>query len=213
MLINLFLKNKLKSEDIKMYQSLSSFTVALHSLYAINYLKNLDSVGIFIVTHLMVDLFFTTPEFFVHHMCGIMMGLFVYNHGIINEHRDILYRRFINMEISTIFLILRSYIYILKRYITIRPYSNSRNCLLIIIGNIETINNIVFAASFFKFRIYDYFFKIIIEREINKLFYHYTQFNIISNIHIYSSIYTLYAINIYWFTKILKILYKIKKNV
>ena len=210
MIINLFLKNKLKFEHVNKYQNVASLLVSLHSLYAINYLNDLDRTGILIVTYLTMDILFTTREFFLHHMCGIMMGLFVYNYNIVKPHREFLYRQFINMEISTIFLTSKKYISFLKKYIIANQHNHNKKYLLLIIRSIETINNIAFITSFFKFRVYDYLFKVIINHEVNNIFHYYTQYNIVSNLHIYSSVYTLYGINLYWFNKILKMISRIK---
>jgi hypothetical protein len=212
MIINLFLKNKLKSEHINSYQTAASLLISLHSLYAIKYCKNLEPTGIIIATHLLIDLIFTDPVFFLHHTCGISLMFFIYNNNIIKEHIELLCRRFITIEISSIFLSLRFYIYKLKKCIIARPYSTQNKHLILIIRCIETINNIAFVSSFFKFRVYDYFFNILIDHEVNKLLYHYTQYKLLTHLQIYSTIYILYGINLYWFTKIIKMMLRQKKN-
>lgn len=212
MIINLFLKNKLKSEHINSYQNFASLIISLHSLYAIKYSTNLEPTGIFIASHLLIDIIFTSPIFFLHHTCGISLMVFIYKNNIIKKHIEFLSRRFITIEISSIFLSLRFYIYKLKQLIKTREPTNKNKYLLLIIHCIENINNIAFVISFFKFRIYDYFFKILINHKINKLLYHYTQYKLLTRLQIYSTIYILYVINLYWFAKIIKMLLRQKKT-
>ena len=49
---------------------------------------------------------------------------------------------------------------------------------------------------------------IINNQEFNEIIYYYAESDILSNAYFYSGIYTLYGLNLYWFSKILRILYK-----
>lgn len=208
MLINLFLKNKLTYRDVDLYQSGVGFVIALHTIYTLKYYENLDTLSFIILAQLSIDSFFTNIDQLIHHLSVIMLATFVYNYNISIDHRNILYRTILPVEVSSIFLSLRPFFNMYRKKLKNRPYTEDIHQQALIIKKLENINNMVFVITFIKFRIYDYYVDIINGHEFNEIIYYYAESDILSNAYFYSGIYTLYGLNLYWFSKILRILYK-----
>jgi hypothetical protein len=102
-----------------------------------------------------------------------------------NNHADIENRTeivsvILSTEISTIFL--------------------TTNNLLEMEGNIviaKNINKLLFVSTFFYYRIYNYTYYLILDNNIHKIFYYYSKNNL-EFCEIYTGIYGLFFLNLYW---------------
>lgn len=157
--------------------------------------KPYDILLPFVVVHASIDFFINKSyDLKLHHLCVI--GIYFYNmyNNVSTEYRFMFLYPLLNTEISSIF-------YVLKFWLPNKSF-------------IYNLNTILFYLSFFKFRIYDFYYKI-----IQNNFCFYTIFQKYSNSDYSSyvlllSCYILYILNIYWFLIMNKILYKIfAKNI
>jgi hypothetical protein len=73
---------------------------------------------------------------------------------------------------------------------------------------IYNINNILFYLTFLKFRIYDYYYKIIFTNLFNTTILQYSSTNYLLSTLLVLSCYILYFLNMYWFILMNTILYK-----
>jgi hypothetical protein len=137
--------------------------------------------------HASVDFVFNKQyDLKIHHL--FVLGAIYYNyyHNGHPHHRFILLYPLLNTEISSVF-------YVLKYWIR-------KDTIL------YSMNMILFYLSFFKFRIYDFYYLIIHNNSsLDTIFQNY---GYKLNLLIISSCYGLYLLNIYWFLIINKILYK-----
>jgi hypothetical protein len=113
-----------------------------------------------------------------------------------NTHHDILISENIisvvlSTEISTIFLITNSLLsnnYINQYFLKINRY---------LVTIIKSINSIFFIYTFLYYRIYSYYYYLIIDKSTNISFLKYSK-NIYEFYEIYISIYGLFILNLYW---------------
>jgi hypothetical protein len=136
-------------------------------------------------------------DMILHHNFVLCNILFIHNHLYpvtynIND-ANIIIRNVLSTEISTIFLILNNLI---------------KHDKLKIINN---INQVFFVSSFIYYRIYNYWIYIIISKETN-LFIINVSKNNFHLIYMYIGIYGLFAINIFWLTRIFNKIYNLITN-
>jgi hypothetical protein len=113
-----------------------------------------------------------------------------------NTHPDIVIREniisvILSTEISTIFLINNSLLSnnnIKQYFLKVNRYS---------VTIIKNMNSIFFIYTFLYYRIYNYYYYLIIDKSINIVFLKYSK-NIYEFYEIYISIYGLFILNIYW---------------
>jgi len=141
-------------------------------------------------THATIDLVLTNKlDIKIHHLC--IFGIFFYNYyyQVIPDVRIIFSYPMIKTEISSIFLVLKEYI--------------PKNSVW------YTANSAIFYATFFKFRIFDFYSEIIHNHDsLNSVIWGYSSENPLLSALLVTSCYGLYILNIYWFYIINKILYK-----
>jgi hypothetical protein len=133
-------------------------------------------------------------DMIIHHILVLMMIDYM------NTHSDILIRENIirivlSTEISTIFLITNS---LLSNSYISEDFLKKNSYLVTIIKN---INSILFIYTFLYYRVYNYYYNLIIDKETNISFFKYSK-NIYEFYEIYISIYGLFILNLYWSTLI-----------
>jgi hypothetical protein len=139
----------------------------------------------------LIDFFYIKKRaMIVHHIFVLMMIQYM------NTHHNILIRENIisvvlSTEISTIFLITNSLLS--NNYIS--DFVLKINCYLVTI--IKNINSILFIYTFLYYRVYNYYYNLIIDKETNIVFLKYSK-NIYEFYEIYISIYGLFILNLYW---------------
>jgi len=155
-------------------KSAASITISILSL-GLSYIKAYSAINNLISTYLYIDLFYTIKwDMFLHHASTLLFLASVRNipYQIFSQQTNTI----INMEISTIFLGFMS----LFRERVIK------------VGNgIALANQIVFMITFTKFRIWDYFWQIIMINEY-------------PNKETKAALITLFLLDLYWFILICK---------
>ena len=132
--------------------------------------------------YLLSDLFITKQfDTYIHHTIGLILYSFVYMNNLSEESENILMKPFIAVEISSIFYNI-NYLY---------P------------NNFSLMNKLLFFTTFFYYRIYNYYYCVLMNDYINHTIENTGQ---ISKYFYYSAIYNLYALNLYWFSKMIKII-------
>jgi len=191
--------NLIKIEDI---QNISLFIIACSTFFShlhynlapiwygtnevINYYDNLLP---FIGVYAFVD-FFVSDKYDakIHHIC--IIGLLFYNNyfNITPEDKFIFSYTLLKTEISSIF-------YVLKYWLPKKTI-------------LYDINGILFFLSFFKLRIYDFYYKIIYNISFYNAMQKYSKSNYYMSSILLISCYGLFILNLYWFVIMNKILYK-----
>ena len=133
----------------------------------------------------LVDLFFIKKtDMLIHHISVLGMLHYMNTHSdieIINDSIPIA----LSTEISTIFLTLNNLL------------ENSSAVI------IKKINKIAFVSTFFYYRIYNYLYYAVLNKDINDAFYNHSKNNF-EYCQIYIGQYVLFILNLYWSSLIFK---------
>lgn len=168
--------------SIERIRDYASFFISIVSSYI--YFTNGDfkTISHFIAMYLITDLFINKKvDLYIHHVIGLILYTFMYTSSG-SEH--IFMKPFIAVEISSVFYSIK-FLYP-KNYFS-------------------TLNDLLFVVTFFYYRIYNYYYSVILNEDINNMIENTGQ---ISKYFYYSAVYNLYALNMYWFSKILRIILK-----
>lgn len=196
--------------NLKTISNISIFFISVFSLYScVSYYNNCSNInisnpnlnsctkfvlldtGMYLVNlHVFIDLFINESYAMrLHHL--FVLGIFFYNnyYNVSFTNRILFLYPLIKTEISSIFLILKTWI----------PKNNF----------IYHINSILFYLTFLKFRIIDFYNEVLYDNKN----YHYTienysKNNILMSLILLVAIYGLYILNMYWFLIINKIFFK-----
>jgi len=129
-------------------------------------------------------------EYKLHHILCLSMSLYGYYYRINFDDAGILIYTILKTELSTVFLVLHS--------------------LLDKKSYWYNINNAVFIASFTKTRMIDMYYQLIHhDSTLYPFIEKYTPNNAIASGVLITSCYVLYGLNVYWFMRIAKSIYKI----
>jgi hypothetical protein len=137
----------------------------------------------------LIDFYFVkNKDMIFHHILSLCMihHININNNEYINELISIV----LKTEISTIFLTINN----LLNCITTRPY-------------LKNINKILFLLTFIYYRIYNYFYYLILNKNSNYILFIYSKNNF-DICKVYISIYGLFILNLYWYYLILNILFQ-----
>ena len=174
--------------SIERIRDYASFFISIVSSYIYFTDGNYKDIANILATYLVVDLFINRKiDVSIHHFLGLFLYSFIHVNQLPEESENIIMKPFIAVEISSVF------------YNIICLYPNNRFSLL---------NNLLFFSTFFYYRIYKYYYSVLQNVEIQ---------NIIENTKLskhfyYFIIYNFYALNIYWFSKMVKIIIKILRK-
>jgi hypothetical protein len=156
----------------------------------------------FISSFFLIDFAFASNDVKLHHFFGLIVILFKWLNAVKPVHSYFMLLSIYKTEISTIFYIFKIWLSDFKKS---RILSSENRANTVAINAIETVNNLLFIGTFFKFRIWDYYFYLI----ENPLTYQNMEYYIAGRwTHcalLYLGIYGLYALNVYWFSIMLKI--------
>ena len=187
-----------KIDLIKIYIAfIISFIISFLSIFYNNDYFLKICLNIF-MKYVVIDVFFSTPDLIIHHILGYLSCQYILENNIDMMQYNNICKTLLNTELSTIFLSIKLLIDWYKTDIEKSKY----------IKIYYPINDLIFLYLFYKLRIYDYFYNIIQNENLYKVIYYNIEDSIIKNIKIYSSIYGLFILNIYWFSLICKKLYK-----
>jgi len=139
-----------------------------------------------IAVYLFTDCFINKKvDVYIHHAIGLMLYTFLHINNLSEKSEIMVMEPFLAVEISSIFYCI-NFLY-------------PKNYFLI-------LNNSLFFITFFYYRIYNYYYDLIINEDIIDIIENTGQ---ISKYFYYSAVYNFYALNLYWFSKMIKIILKI----
>lgn len=180
---------------VEFYQNSSSFAVSVMGFVTLTWFPALfPTLCKVIFAQLSVDMLFAKGEFYIHHALGLCALIPYFSYNMNDAASVYLLHQGFAVEYSTIFY---TFGYFVDNY---APKTR-------IMSIISNLSNIMFISLFFKYRIFDYFHNII----INPAGYSwYTQYDIsyIPLIGKYASMGGMFCLNLYWFSIILKKIYK-----
>lgn len=162
----------------------ASFFISIVSSYI--YFTNGDfkTISHFIAMYLITDFFINKKvDLYIHHIIGLILYTFMYMNNSSSGSEHIFMKPFIAVEISSVFYNIK-FLYP-KNYFS-------------------TVNDLLFIVTFFYYRIYRYY-DVMINNDITDMI---ENTGSVMKYFYYSAVYNLYALNMYWFSHILKIILK-----
>lgn len=180
---------------IELYQNIANFIICTSvsaTLYAYYYIDNkyIDYGMYLILPHFASDLFITNKlDLKLHHIFGIIFIAYRYIINVDQKDYTTTIITLYNTEISTFF-------YVLKLFIQEIPNKKRFQWLI-------TINDILFFTTFFKYRIIDFYYNLIMNHDDIYNYSKYPYFEILL-----FAIHGMYILNLYWFNIICKIIFK-----
>jgi len=142
---------------------------------------------------------FSQTESTIHHILILLMLTCKQAYGYSDTDVNIIIKPFIKTEISTFFLTLKVL------------YEDNVNDALKktrIATIASNVNDALFLITFIKTRMWDLLHDTILNHEMHQIIQPYLQDSIIRNAHFHTGFYGIYILNLYWFAKILKKVYK-----
>ena len=180
---------------VKYYQNVSGFAISVLGFVTLTWFPTfLPTLCKVIFTQLSVDMLFAKEEFYIHHTLGLCALIPYFSYNMRDDASVYLLHHGLAVEYSTIFY---TFGYLVDNYAP-------KTCITSTMSN---LSNIMFILLFFKYRIFDYFHNIIINPASHSW---YNQYDIsyIPLIGKYASMGGLFCLNLYWFSIILKKIYK-----
>lgn len=175
-----------KWEVVKRTVSLSA---ALSGAVAANYPQFLTPVVYYINSYVFLDLFFAKRDMIVHHLLVLSFFAAINMHSFPVEYERDFTNQVIRFEYSTLFY---SGGPLLLHYLSRKPVSVKIRRW---IPTLRTALHVGFGITFFKFRIYDYSGNII----FRAITYSPDNFqSMAAFIHLVSTAWAFYALNLYW---------------
>ena len=190
------LQNKFPSHKhiIENVQNVNSMCMIISTTY-LYFADSMDYCYNIIFTYLIIDLMFSQTESTIHHILILLMLTCKQAYGYSDADVNIIIKPFIKTEISTFFLTLKIL------------YEDNVNDALKK-TKIATIVDALFLITFTKTRMWDLLRDTILNPEMHQIIQPPLQDSIIRNVHFHTGFYGIYLLNLYWFVKILKKVYK-----
>ena len=192
MLINYIFKNYFDIKKLENISYLNMMIISLYTSYNLFYDINLTDNIFYLLCFIIIDTLFIQYDridTFIHHIDTMLIILYIYYYGIDIKNNNYSIIQVLKTEISSIFL---GITYFLKKF-------KFKKIL-------QSISNLIFVFTFYKFRIFDFFKNIYLNPNFfdslitnNSNFQLYTKYILIT---------ILYGLNLYWFVIILKIFFK-----
>ena len=198
-----FTNNKIIKEGLLIFQNIYALIICCQSLYSIYDWRNTGNVESLITSakyfrgYLMMDLLLCSGEVYIHHIASLCINQIVINNSIFFKDPLVFYSTIVcGVELSSLFLIFRS----LTEQFKIK-------------NKLTTINDILFLTTFTYTRIYLFSKYIILDKKFNDILidnlslttsFTITPYILSDNIIMQGSLYTLYILNLYWFSLIIK---------
>ena len=195
-------------EGLLVFQNIYALIICCQSLYSIYDWRNTGNVESLITSakyfrgYLMMDLLLCSGEVYIHHIASLCINQIVINNSIFFKDPLVFYSTIVcGVELSSLFLIFRS----LTEQFKIK-------------NKLTTINDILFLTTFTYTRIYLFSKYIILDKKFNDILidnlslttsFTITPYILFDNIIMQGSLYTLYILNLYWFSLIIKKIVKI----
>lgn len=194
------LQNKFPSKRhlITNVQNVNSMCMIISTTY-LYFTDSMDYCYNIIFTYLIIDLMFSQTESTIHHILILLMLTCKQAYGYSDADVNIIIKPFIKTEISTFFLTLKML------------YEDNVNDALKktkIATIASNANDALFLITFTKTRMWDLLHDTILNPEMHQIIQPYLQDSITRNVHFHTGFYGIYLLNLYWFAKILKKVYK-----
>lgn len=188
------LENRYRLSNVEVVKRIVSLSAALSGVIGSNYPPLLFPAIYYINTYVFIDLFFAKRDMIAHHLLVLSFFAAINIHAFPVEYELDFTNQVIKFEYSTIFYsggpLLLHYLSNENRSDNVRRW----------IPTIRTALHVGFGVAFFKFRIYDFSGNII----FRAITYSPGNFpNIIAFIHLISTTWLFYALNLYWLQFIL----------
>ena len=149
------------------------------------------------------DIGLVSMDMTFHHILVLSTYASIYFNNIKLDDIWILTNECYKMEISTIFYTIKYWVEdkdIEPKLLTYVPKKT--------LGIFKNVIDLTFFATFFKYRICDFYNNIVTNPVFYNIIYKYIQNDLIKNVHFYTSVYLFYALNLYWFCIMCKIVFK-----
>ena len=195
--------------DVELFQNCVSFSLCCITSINLYWYYYIDSNCLsyslpILLFHFSYDIFLTKKwDVKLHHIFCIMLISSKYLFNINESHYSIPLIAFYNTEISSYFYVIK----LLKPYIDKSMYGP-----LFLFADMKdflfVINDVCFFITFFKFRIYDYYNGVIMNKHVYTNIDIYASKNTTAYIFFYGGIHGMFLLNSYWFSIICKILFK-----
>ena len=194
-------------EGLLVFQNIYALIICCQSLYSIYDWRNTGNVDSLITSakyfrgFLMMDLLICSKEIYIHHIASLCINQIAFNNNIFFNETAAFYTTIVyGVELSTLFLIVKS----LADQFKIK-------------NKLTTINDILFLTTFTYTRIYLFSKYIILDKKFNDIlidnlslttsfttFITHPPYIFSDNIIMQGSLYTLYILNLYWFSLMIK---------
>lgn len=181
------------------FANVVSFFISIFSIFALSnyYITNnvffLSSTVNVIFFQLSYDIFlWHSNESALHHSFVILFGTFLFSYEMKFDDYLFLLIPILATEISTLFLILKTWM---------EQFDMTKTIWF-------TINNVLFFTSFFITRIYFFTVYVIANPQTYSMITKYTGDSIIAKFHVYTGLVGLFCLNVYWLVVMIKILSK-----
>ena len=187
-----------KKHVITNVQNVNSMCMIISTTY-LYFADSMDYCYNIIFTYLIIDLMFSQTESTIHHILILLMLTCKQAYGYSDADVNIIIKPFIKTEISTFFLTLKML------------YEDNVNDALKktkIATIASNVNDALFLITFIKTRMWDLLYDTILNPEMHQIIQPPLQDSIIRNVHFHTGFYGIYLLNLYWFVKILKKVYK-----
>lgn len=187
------IETKYRLTNWDLFKRIASISAAISGVFCVNY-PQYTMYGIYYInTYAFWDLLFARRDMMVHHLLVLSFFAAITFHEFPEDYKQYFMQQLIRFEYSTIFY---SGGPILLHYLSSRPPSKITHW----IPTIKTVCQIGFAVTFFKVRIYDFAGNVIFI-ENTYLPDHFS--SVVAFIHLISTTWMFYALNLYWFQLIL----------
>lgn len=195
-------QNKYQLSKQELIKKTVSLSAALSGVAAANYPSLLVPVTYYINAYVFLDLFFSKRDMIVHHLLVLSFFAAIKMHTFPVEYEVDFTNQVIRFEYSTLFYsggpILLHCLSTQSRSDAIRRW----------MPTIRTALHVGFGITFFKFRIYDYSGNII----FRAITYSPDNFpSVVAFVHLISTTWAFYALNLYWLQLIIWKLAPVKK--
>ncbi len=175
--------------------AITSFT----SLYDNKLISYTTSTNLISSYALFDILFYKLPnDLIIHHFLVFYLNYYnyFYNHLYETNYKNIMIETCLYYEISSVFMALQTI------HDKVVPQKNKNHIIL------STILQILFISTFYKYRIENFLHYFLLNSDLHNHIYTICKDDFLCKSHVYKIYMVFFGLNIYWFTIMIKILYK-----
>jgi hypothetical protein len=175
--------------------AITSFT----SLYDNQLVSYTTSINLIFSYAIFDILFYKLPtDLIIHHLLVLYITYYnyYYKHLYNNFYYDIMIETCLYYEISSVFMALQTI------HDKVVPQKNKNHTIL------STIFQILFMTTFYKYRIENFYNNFLLNADLHNHIYTICKDDFLCKSHVYKIYMGFFGLNIYWFTIMIKVLYK-----